>query len=216
MSRPVTTARAWQLFAAWVAGDTEAARACLQGGLALDPTAFREMLLMLHLFAGVPRTLEACALVEAEIPDLLPPPADEVRREGDALERGMQGFETVYAHKSKAVLARLEAFHGDIAHWVIGHAYGRVLGRPGLSFLDRELLAIAALVVLGTWPQLESHVRGAVRCGASEASVVAVVESLAGRVPEERLESARARIRALTAVLPSEAEGSPRNDEPDQ
>lgn len=197
MVGPVTTAREWQLFAAWVAGDAEAARARVRAGLVLDPQALREMLLMLHLFAGVPRTLEACALVEAEVPGVLPPPSDEVRRDGDLHERGMRGFETVYAHKSDAVLARLEAFHGDIAHWVIGHAYGRVLGRAGLSFLDRELLAIAALVVLGTWPQLDSHVRGALRCGATEALVADVVESLSGCVPDERLKTARGRLVAI-------------------
>jgi len=198
MTTPLTTAREWRLFAAWVAGDSERARVELRAASELSARAFREMLLMLHLFAGVPRTLEACATVEGERPDFLPPPDGEVLEEPDCPERGWRGFEAVYAAKAPAVLARLKSFHGDIAHWVIGHAYGRVLGRPGLSFVDRELLAVAALVELGTVLQLESHVRGALRTGADLETVRAVVEALADQVDGERMQRARACVDAVS------------------
>jgi alkylhydroperoxidase/carboxymuconolactone decarboxylase family protein YurZ len=181
-----TAEREWRLFAAWIQGDTAAARALLQSAPPPDGPMLREMLLMLHLFAGVPRMLEACAVVEGVCPGVLPPPDAEVAREGDAHERGGEVFEAVYGDKAPAVRDRLARYHPDIAHWVIGHAYGRVLGRAGLGVLDRELLAVAGLVALGTGPQLDSHVRGALRCGASRELVWKVVSCLKGRVSDAK------------------------------
>jgi alkylhydroperoxidase/carboxymuconolactone decarboxylase family protein YurZ len=186
VASPVTTEREWRLFAAWVQGDEAAARRLLDPKAPVDDRALREMLLMLHLFAGVPRTLEACAQVATARPHVLPPPDEEVVREGDVPERGAEAFAAIYGDKTAAVRARLERLHPEIHHWVIGHAYGRVLARPGLGLLDRELLAVAGLVALGTGPQLDSHVRGALRCGASADQVWAVIASLKGRVPEAK------------------------------
>jgi len=190
--KPETSEPDWQLFAAWVTGDTESARTLLQTASPLGPAGVREMLLMLHLFAGVPRMLEAAGMVASARRDVLPPPPVEVRREADRPGRGWEVFEAVYGDKAEAVFGRIRALHGDVAHWILGHAYGRVLGREGLSILDRELLAIAGLVALGTEPQLESHVRGALRCGADEALVRRVVDCLKGRVDDARWEAAEA------------------------
>jgi len=201
---PKTTEREWRIFAAWVTGDVDRARAVLREGRRLDDPAFREMLLMLHLFAGVPRTLEACALVVEESPSVLPPPPEELRREGDEVARGWRAFEGVYGDRATAVHDRLQAFHGDLAHWIIAHAYGRVLGRPGLEFVDRELLAVAGLVALGTELQLESHARGALRAGASWSTVRRVHASLEDVVATQRWNQAARRLDRIEARVAGE------------
>ncbi|MCC6405679.1 MAG: carboxymuconolactone decarboxylase family protein [Planctomycetes bacterium] len=85
----------------------------------------------------------------------------------------------------------LVAGHPDFAAFIEGHAYGRILARPGLEPSVRELLACAALAVLGQERQLASHVRGALRCGASSAAVLNTIEAIADLAGIERAESAR-------------------------
>ena len=87
--------------------------------------------------------------------------------------------------------AALAAGHPDFADFVLGHAYGRVLARPGLAADRRELLAVAALAALGQDRQLASHARGAVRCGGTSEQVRAAVEAVADLLRPERHERAR-------------------------
>ena len=96
--------------------------------------------------------------------------------------------------------AMLARHHPDFARWILEHAYGRVLARPGLSADRRELLAVAALAALGQDRQLASHARGAVRCGASVAEVLAALECLRGLVPDERRLAARRVVERFAAT----------------
>ena len=66
-----------------------------------------------------------------------------------------------------AVLASLEALAPGFSNWVLTGAYARVLARPGLSLRERELLAIAALALMGLSAPLAGHLRGALRNGSS-------------------------------------------------
>ncbi|NJK90159.1 MAG: carboxymuconolactone decarboxylase family protein [Myxococcales bacterium] len=183
---------AWRLFASWVDGDDSRARSILRAGTGLEPLALREAALMVHLFAGFPRMLEAFATIEAQRPEWLVADVSELRPEtSPPFAAGEETFGLVYGSTALAVRARLEKLHPEAAAWVLGHAYGRVLSRPGLSLLDRELLAVASLVVLRAESQLKSHVRGAIRCGASPDLVGRVVESLVHHVDSERLAWAR-------------------------
>ena len=81
--------------------------------------------------------------------------------------RGERVCRRIYGRSYGALMRRMSAFHPDLASWILEDGYGRVLARPGLPLLDRELLAVAALGALGLARQLESHVRGARRLGGS-------------------------------------------------
>jgi 4-carboxymuconolactone decarboxylase len=89
--------------------------------------------------------------------------------------RGEQLFRHVYGESAEAVIARLESLAPGYAGWVLEDAYGRVLSRPGLAPRERELLTITALAALRCPLQLESHVRGARRVGATAAEVAAAI-----------------------------------------
>lgn len=135
-----------------------------------------ELLLMTHLFAGIPRLINALesfrrhvgsATEDEEPRRLASDDIDAVRRRGAAM------FETIYGENTRRVLDDLDRFHPEIRDWILVFAYGLVLSRPGLDARTRELAAVAALVVSGDRRQLLSHERGARRLGASDAEIEA-------------------------------------------
>lgn len=158
--------------------------------------AWREAVLQSHLFAGFSRVVEAFSQLDAA-GGLGAPDADELRREDAAPARGRPLFERIYAGAAPTVIAMLERQHPEYADWVIGHAYGRVLSRPGLGADRRELLACACLAAQGQDRQLGSHARGALRCGASHAELVETLELIGPRIGPELLAAARAVVAPL-------------------
>jgi 4-carboxymuconolactone decarboxylase len=137
---------------------------------------------MAHLLGGFPRAIEGIlelgkALQQAgrSWPD--EQPLSPSSRSKDHAS-GRQLFAEIYGKQAEPVLQKLRDNLPGFETWVLEHAYGRVLSRPGLDSWERELLAVAALVVLRCPAQLVSHVRGALRCGASRPQVLAVLELL--------------------------------------
>ena len=96
-------------------------------------------------------------------------PRRDFRRRGEALCRRIYG--PVYDR----MIARMGAFHPDLAEWILADGYGRVLSRPGLAIRERELIVVAVHSALGLPMQLESHVRGAKRVGATSREVAAML-----------------------------------------
>lgn len=152
--------------------------------------AWREAVLQAHLFCGFPRLVEAYAVLR-EAGGLGQPDPDEARGEPDLEARGAVLFDHIYRDQAGAIRALLRGAHPDFERWVLGHAYGRVLTRPGLTADRRELLAVASLAATAQDRQLASHARGAVRCGARVEEVHAAVEAIAELVGPERASSAR-------------------------
>jgi len=138
--------------------------------------AWREVVLQSHLFAGFPRTVEACSQLSAA-GGLGALDADELAPAPPRHDAGRALFDAIYGQRAAAVRAELAGFHGELAHWIADHAYASVLARPGLAADRRELVAVAALAAQGLDRQLASHARGALRLGATAEEVR---EALAG------------------------------------
>ncbi len=152
---------------------------------------WREALLQVHVFAGIPRAVEAYAVLEAQgglgsAQGEKDPAGPDERR-----ARGAQLFRRIYADDAPAVQRMLERQHPDFALWVIEHAYGRVLMRAGLEPRLRELLAVCALAALGQERQLASHVRGTLRCGGTRTELEEALAAIADLVEPVRSEHAR-------------------------
>ena len=152
--------------------------------------AWREVLLQAHLFAGFPRVVEASEVLTS-VGGLGLPGADEAAPQGDCFDTGAELFERIYAENTDAVRDTLRAYHPTLERWILGHAYGRVLGRPGLAPDRRELAAVASLAVLDQDRQLASHVRGALHCGATPEELTQTMDAVADLVPEASLGRAR-------------------------
>jgi 4-carboxymuconolactone decarboxylase len=189
--------------AATVTGRTETARAEYAAALAdgVAAAALAEVGRMAHLFGGFPRAILGLqALHDAFTEAKTPPPADAEppsRPRADDRARGAALFRRIYAAQSDDVLRRIDRAAPGFSTWVLEDAYGRVLSRPGLEAVERELLALVALVALDCPEQQKSHARGALRLGATLDEVRAAVEVAAADVPGPVAARARAVVAAL-------------------
>ncbi len=165
--------------------------------------AWRETVLQVHVFAGFPRLVEAYGVL-AEVGGLgaREPGEESAGEDAESLSaehaRGRALFERIYASDSSRVRAMLEGYHQDFASWIEGHAYGRVLARPGLAGDRRELLAVVALAALGQDRQLASHARGSLRLGATSSELVQALDVVADLIDAEKLERARRVVERFT------------------
>ena len=188
-----------RLTAASVRGDgpsvLAAARDALAAGCAEDEV--REALRMVHLFAGFPRALDACAAAAPALgrPSPEPPPPDEGALHRVFRERGRALFDRVYGPDAPKVLERLMSLDPALTAWVLEDAYGRVLSREALPPAERERLAVVLLAAQGLRNQLSGHVRGALRCGASPAEVEASLAEAAPWIDPAEAEAARTALR---------------------
>lgn len=180
-----------RLLVAIALGRWEQVRALRKNAPAGEPDRqWRELVLMAHLFAGIPRQIEAYeVLAHAGGLGALEP--DEALHEPDLPQRGKSLFDQIYGANSETVRLRISNHHPDFGDWVAGHAYGRVLTRPGLSAKEREICAVAVLAAMEQDRQLAGHVRGAIHCGANHLELEAALIEASDFIRPEALQRAQ-------------------------
>ena len=159
-------------FAAAMAGGRHAqARRALAAARrsGIGRVAAEEVGLMLVLHAGYPAALEGARVLLEEWPG-----SAGRRDRGGPLQwtkRGERLCARVYGASYAKLRSNVERLHPDLATWMIEQGYGRVLTRPGLSGVARELVAVTVLAAGGWERQLVSHLLGAARLGATPAEI---------------------------------------------
>lgn len=153
------------------------------------PEEVEEALLQSYLFLGYPAALNALAgwrRVSGR------PAPREIPGDWAAWEaRGQEVCRSVYGEAYPALRGNIGSLSGEMDRWMVTEGYGKVLGRAGLALWRRECCIVAVLAVLGTAPQLQSHLRGALRTGATVAALEAVLEEVLPLVPGHRRARAR-------------------------
>lgn len=143
-----------------------------------DSRAVEEALLQAYLFVGFPPVLGAVESWRSRRASPVDEPSEEVtadredwRRRGEALCRRVYG--SAYA-KLRGKVRRL---HPALDRWMVEEGYGKVLSRPGLDPLSRELCIVALLAAAGHERQLHSHLRGALELGGRPADIEEALEA---------------------------------------
>ncbi|AZI42306.1 carboxymuconolactone decarboxylase family protein [Deinococcus psychrotolerans] len=77
----------------------------------------------------------------------------------------------IFGEQHDRIQERLEGLDPDLARYVREFAYDTVYQRAGLDLKTKELLACSLLIGLGAQSELKTHLRGALRAGASETEV---------------------------------------------
>ena len=145
-------------------------RVALRAGA--TPARLDETLLQLVPFAGYARAINAFAALR----EIVPHAPKASREPAGRRRRGKALCRRIYGPVYEKMIARMAGFHPDLAAWILEDGYGKVLSRPILSIRERELIVVAVLSALRLPKQLESHVRGAVRVGATARDVAAMLK----------------------------------------
>ncbi|MBM2845849.1 MAG: Carboxymuconolactone decarboxylase [Bacteroidetes bacterium] len=118
-----------------------------------------QTILEIHLFAGFPAAIEALILLrQCPLGKAQKTRPDRSTRKL-YYERGVKVCRQVYGENFKKLMKNMQCLHPDLARWIID-GYGKVLARPGLTLLERELIAVGVLAAGGWLRQLESHLKG--------------------------------------------------------
>lgn len=158
-------------------------RAHVAGGLhhGLAREEIDEILLQTAVYAGVPFALGAVAVANEvfaardgapqrrDAPARLAPADGATRRAA-----GADVLRTLLAQRERdmpAVLDATLAALGEMGRCVVDTAFGEVWSRPGLSRRDRSLVVVAVLTALSQPRELETHVRGALHHGVTQAEL---------------------------------------------
>lgn len=156
-----------------------AIRNCLRHNLA--GLQLYEVVLQSYLFLGFPRMLTAAACLSREIPDLEPPrPPLEVAAAETAewTDRGVELCKKVYDKNYDLLKNRVESIAPEIFRWMVFEGYGKVLSRPGLEIIEREMAIVACLIMENRPSQLHSHMRGALNVGVAPTLLTTVVDDI--------------------------------------
>jgi len=150
----------------------------------------KELFLQSYLLVGYPRMINAF-LTLASLPGTGGgAPSERGLTPKRARARGERNCRAIYGDQAEPMLARMREMHPDLAEWIVCEGYGKVLGRRWLAPVERELASLPVLALQGVRKQLYSHLRGALRVGASRARIRSVLRACRGIVPASRLRMA--------------------------
>ena len=171
-----------------------------------DPESTEEVLLQSYLFAGFPRALNA--MREWRKASGRRAPAHDAGAEAEARsgEWRADGEETcalVYGDMYEKLRVNIAELHPALDAWMVVEGYGKVLSRPGLDIVSRELCIVAVCAVAKQDRQLQSHLHGALNVGATHGQIAGALAALDGLVDPDYLSRALA---MFTKVLGKQSE----------
>ena len=148
-----------------------------------------EVILQSIPYSGFPAAVEALGWLR----DLSPDSAIEARE-----DQSRNVFEEVYGGASEKVADQLHRRQPDLKEWILGFAYGTVMGSGSLSSVELEILAVSSLLAQSRMTPFHSHLRGALRCGATKGDLSDLLKDLEDIAHPESLGKARELLRNET------------------
>jgi alkylhydroperoxidase/carboxymuconolactone decarboxylase family protein YurZ len=137
--------------------------------LALDRNMIYETILQSYLFLGFPRMIEAALAFNEVYGDFTEVDGFKTFSQDESrqwFEDGRKLCRRVYGKNYDRLEQRFIAMSPDLFRWMVIEGYGKVLSRPGLTQIERELAEVAALIVDKRERQLVSHIMGSLNVGA--------------------------------------------------
>ena len=178
-----------RLAATITAGTEQNVRDALAASSNIPAVWTEELILQTYLFAGFPRALNAMR----EWRRIQPSPASPVglRSADDWKRDGEETCAAVYGAMYERLRENIQGLHPLLDEWMITEGYGKVLSRPGLDLMRRELCIVAECAAAGQDRQLHSHLRGALNVGVPADVVDEAVEAVADVIADEAARSTR-------------------------
>ena len=183
-------------------GDIDGLKTALHEGLesGLTVSEAREALSQLYAYTGFPRSLNALGALQQVL--------TERQHEGRKAEPGREASPVAAGYDALQQGTKVQTqltgkpftytFAPQTDYYLKAHLFGDIFARDNLTFAQRELVTVSAIVALpGCEPQLQAHVSGARNMGVTDAQLRAIPAVLRSRVGEDeacRLERALAQV----------------------
>ncbi len=174
------------------AGSERQLRQHLAEARALPVLWVEEVILQSYLFAGFPRTLNAArqwrriSQTSAPLSDV-DADANEPGNTDAWRDRGERTCAAVYGDMYDKLRVNIAALHPALEHWMITDGYGKILSRPGLDLIQRELCVVAVCALAQQDRQLHSHFHGALNVGATPSQVLGTLDALSDLLDDDTL-----------------------------
>jgi len=189
-------------------GDLEGLTHSLNAGLdsGLTVNEIKEILLQLYAYCGFPRSLQGIdtfmAVLESReargVDDAVGPAAIDVGDE-NRYEQGREVLAALTGRPQNRPRSGYAAFFPTIELFLKEHLFADIFGRGVLSYRDRELTTVAALVSMGgVEPMARAHMGLALNVGITESQLEQLLTLIEADVGEAQAASGRD---ALTQAL---------------
>jgi len=179
-------------------------------GSGVTTAELREVILTSYLFDGYPTAIEGFRILYGEQPHDPPSPEHfDYTARNIALwaERGEALCRKIYAAQYDRLIGNSAEYAPELLPAMIIEGYGKVLSRPTLPVIERELMVVVMLATKDRPRQLYSHILGAIRMGADRPMFIAVLTAVEPCLEPSRLDLLRHLCGA--ALDPSRAESEP-------
>jgi 4-carboxymuconolactone decarboxylase len=194
-------------------GDLVQLQKTLSDGLdaGLTVNEIKEVLVHLYAYCGFPRSLQGLntfmAVLEARtakgIVDRAGKQATPVKNSLSKYERGKKALETLTDQPEREPKTGYAAFSPVIDTFLKEHLFADIFGRDILSYSEREIATISALVSLGgVEPMMQGHIQIALNLGITESEFREMLSLVEAKVGKEEADAGR---RVLSTVTNSNA-----------
>lgn len=130
------------------------------------PLKIYECILQSYLFCGFPAAIESLKIFRKYFKEFtitgIKYNIPEFR------QKGINNCKLIYKKNYKKLIENMSMYSPDLKKWMIIEGYGKVLGRKGLSLLEREFINVTILCTRYYENQLHSHLKGCLYLGASK------------------------------------------------
>ena len=133
-------------------------------------------------YSGFPGAVEALSWLRKEAPEARPRSPHSQSREI---------FQEIYGAAQEKVTLQLRQGHPDLEKWIRNFAYETVMKSSPWETVYLEYLAISSLLGQSRMTPFHSHLRGALRCGATETEIAEILDHLKDVAHPESWEKAQ-------------------------
>ncbi len=156
----------------------------------------KEVILQSYLFCGFPNTIEGLIIFRQVLKEngLNDAHYHETRDDAAMIADGTELCRIIYGKNYDKLVENMKGLSSDLHLWMMREGYGKVLSRPVLNPVERELCTVASLSALGRERQLVSHIKGAVNAGAHEDEIHETIYGMSLLVDD------RVYVRAITVL----------------
>ena len=103
-----------------------------------------------------------------------------MQSEESRYDRGLGRMRAIFGPGIDSALQGLAATSPDLARCLVEFPFAEVYTRPGLDLKTREMLTVAALIVLGyAQSELKDHIRGALNVGCTRDEILEIILQMA-------------------------------------